>query len=203
MKTTLKKPKFWLLAVPFLLALLCLPPCLSLALVHYSEAGRISGVNYLLAIGVTPSDDALGAAAYNGHTAVVRSLLAAGANPNATNDIDETALAYAAENGHIEVVKLMLAKGADPNWGCLEKSPLVCAYAEHYTEIVSLLKRAGVKDNRKQPCHEWHGYGARTPKTTPSAHSDAALNFPYLSPTKWELLASAPNSRDIDGMVCM
>lgn len=146
MNTVFRKPKFWLLTVPFLLAMLCLPPYLSLALVHYSETGRVSTVNHLLAIGIAPSDDALGTAAYNGHTAIVRTLLAAGANPNATNDIDETALAYAAENGHTEIVKLMLAKGADPNWGCREKDPLTCAYAGHYTEIVKLLKQHGAKE---------------------------------------------------------
>lgn len=147
MKSAFKKPKFWLSVVAVLLVFLCVPLCLNLALTHYAGTGRVAMVNHLLAVGVASSDDALGTAAYNGHTAVVRSLLAAGGNPNAMNDMSETALAYAAENGHLEIVKLMLADGADPNWGCLEKDPFTCAHAGNYTEIVKLLKQAGAKEH--------------------------------------------------------
>lgn len=146
MKAMLKKPKFWRLAVTILLIAVCIPPCLRLALIHYSRTGQVATVNHLLALGVSPSDDALGAAAFNGHTSVVRSLLAAGGNPNAQNDIDETALAYASENGHIDVVKVMLAYGADPNWGCREMDPLTCARIGNYPKIVKLLKQAGAKE---------------------------------------------------------
>ena len=146
MKATLRRPQFWLSVSAALLLLMCLLPCLNFALDHYSTTGQVTAVNHLLAIGVPPSDVALGAAAYNGRTAVVRSLLAAGGNPNAQNDLGETALAYASENGHIEVVKLMLAYGADPNWGCREMDPLTCARAGNYPDIVRLLKQAGAKE---------------------------------------------------------
>ncbi len=147
MKSVLKKPKFWLATIAVLFVLLCIPPALALVLINSARNGQVSTVNHLLALGVAPSDDALGVAAYNGKTAVVRSLLAAGANPNAMNGIDETALAYAAEYGHTEVVRLMLAYGADPNNGCQEMDPLTVARAGHYTEIVKLLKQAGAKEH--------------------------------------------------------
>ncbi len=146
MKSAFKKPKFWLMIVAVLFVLLCVQSCLNLALIHYAETGQNAMADHLLAIGVAPSDGALGTAAYNGHTAVVRSLLVAGGNPNAMNDMGETALAYAAENGHTEIVKLMLAYGSDPNWGCREMDPLTCARMGNYVEIVKLLKQAGAKD---------------------------------------------------------
>ncbi len=146
MKATLKNPKFWFLAIAVLFVLMCIPPGLNLVLISASRNGQLSKVNRLLALGVAPSDDALDAAAYHGQTSVVRSLLVAGANPNAENDIYETALAHACENGHIEIVKLMLAYGADPNWGCREMDPLTCARMGNYPEIVKLLKQAGAKE---------------------------------------------------------
>jgi hypothetical protein len=146
MKSTFRKPKFWLSIMAFVLASFCIQPCLNLALIKYSGTGKISMVKHLLALGVTPSDDALGSAAYNGHAAVVRALLTAGANPNAENEIYETPLMYAAKNGHLEVVRLMLAYDANPNAGCREMDPLTVARVGKYTEIVKLLKEAGAKE---------------------------------------------------------
>ena len=146
MRSTLKQPKVWLTITAAVLALLCIMPALNQALINSSGTGQISMVKRLLALGVVPSDDALGRAAYNGHTAVVRTLLQAGANPSAANEINETALMYASENGHTEVVKLMLAYGADPNAGCREMDPLTVARVGKHTEIVKMLKQAGAKE---------------------------------------------------------
>ncbi|MGI4790839.1 MAG: ankyrin repeat domain-containing protein [Janthinobacterium lividum] len=146
MKALLKKSKFWLSAAAILFVVLCFPPILNLVLINSAGKGQVSTVNHLLAIGVAPSDDAFSVAASEGQTAVVCSLLAAGANPNAMNEIDETALAYAAEYGHAKVVRLMLAYGADPNWGCREMDPLTVARLGNYPDIVKMLKRAGAKD---------------------------------------------------------
>ena len=146
MRSTLKQPKVWLTITAAVLALLCIMPALNQALINSSGTGQISMVKRLLALGVAPSDDALGRAAYNGHTAVVRTLLQAGANPSAANEINETALMYASENGHTEVVRLMLAYGADPNAGCREMDPLTVARVGKHTEIVKLLKQAGAKE---------------------------------------------------------
>src|SRR5690606_38872699 len=46
----------------------------------------------------------------------VRALLAAGADPNAVEPLDQqTALMWAAAEGHLDIVSLLLDKGADPN----------------------------------------------------------------------------------------
>jgi len=146
MRSTLKQPKVWLTITAAVLALLCIMPALNHTLINSSSTGQISMVKRLLALGVAPSDDALGRAAYNGHTAVVRTLLQAGANPSAANEINETALMYASENGHTEVVKLMLAYGADPSANYREMDPLTVARVGKHTEIVKLLKQAGAKE---------------------------------------------------------
>jgi uncharacterized protein len=61
--------------------------------------------------GITP----LMLAAAEGHTEVVRALLAANANPNIGQYDGTTALMNAAENGRVEVLKLLLAAKADPS----------------------------------------------------------------------------------------
>ena len=53
-------------------------------------------------------------AAYNGQTATVLILLAAGANIEAKTEAGCTALAGAARNGHDETVRVLLDAGADP-----------------------------------------------------------------------------------------
>src|SRR2546430_806283 len=53
------------------------------------------------------------AAAKRGDASKVRSLLTAGANPNATDARGGTALQYAASSGKIAVVQLLLAAGAN------------------------------------------------------------------------------------------
>ena len=58
---------------------------------------------------------ALHAAALAGDSAQIRSLLAAGANPNATDDAGATALHSAALNGHLDAVNALLEAGADAN----------------------------------------------------------------------------------------
>ena len=51
-------------------------------------------------------------AAINGHTAIVKSLLAAGADINARDEDDWTPLMQAAHNGHVDTVKALLQAGA-------------------------------------------------------------------------------------------
>jgi uncharacterized protein len=55
------------------------------------------------------------AAAQAGDSAQVRSLIAAGANPNELNEAGEGALHLAALNGHLDVVNILLEAGADAN----------------------------------------------------------------------------------------
>jgi hypothetical protein len=75
-------------------------------------------VEQLLARGAAllPEDGprALETVAGLGHVEIVRLLLAAGADPSATDEIDATALMWASPHGHVEVVRLLLAAGANP-----------------------------------------------------------------------------------------
>jgi len=58
---------------------------------------------------------ALIGAAQRGHLEIVNALLAASANPNATDESGETALMFAARIGYTPIVKALVAKGADLN----------------------------------------------------------------------------------------
>lgn len=146
MTRSLKKPKAWLILGAILLALAAVPPLLGLALSRSAGRGDVAAVDRLLAVGVAPSDEALGEAVLNGRAAVACSLLRAGADPNAMNDLNETTLAYASEGGHAEIVRLMLAAGADPNRGCREMTPLSLAERGKYTEITAMLRAAGARE---------------------------------------------------------
>ena len=73
--------------------------------------------NASTADGPGPAEDTreLMRAAGEGDAERVRSLLGAGADPNAALESGETALIRAASKGHLGVVQLLLAAGADPN----------------------------------------------------------------------------------------
>ena len=91
-------------------------------LVRASYMNRLDQVDELLRKPLNPNAvarrncraaSALHFAAVQGHSAVVKLLLEAGADKDAANNLGITALHSAAESGHIEVVKLLLAAGAD------------------------------------------------------------------------------------------
>jgi ankyrin repeat protein len=82
-------------------------------------------------------------AALYGDAAVIRMLLAQGANPNAQNDGGGTALMYAVEDG--EKVRLLLESGADANARSGEgRTALLIAVGRHGSnDVVKLLLDAG------------------------------------------------------------
>ena len=51
-------------------------------------------------------------AAANGHTEIVKLLIAANAEVNAVNNLQKTPLHLAARSGHTEIVKLLIENGA-------------------------------------------------------------------------------------------
>ncbi len=84
-------------------------------------------------------------AARTGNPAVVRALLAAGADVKATTTSGATALHFAAAAGNPDVVKALLAKGADPNakesnWG---QTPLVFAAEYNRAAAIQVLMKHG------------------------------------------------------------
>jgi hypothetical protein len=93
-------------------------------LYYAARFGLLSVVNMILAVEGTANLETVGGrrdstplhvACHYGQTAVVKVLLAAGANPRAVNSKGRTGLLTAAENGETEIVRMLLAAGADPN----------------------------------------------------------------------------------------
>lgn len=84
----------------------------------------------------TAGDSLLMLAAYNGHPAIVRDLLARGADADQANDRGQTPLAGAVFKGHMDVARLLVAAGADPDAG----TPSARAAAELFgrTELSEL-----------------------------------------------------------------
>ena len=82
-------------------------------------------------------------ASENGHTEVVKALLAAkDINVNKGNP-----LWYASENGHTKVVKALLAaKDINVNQAYNGETPLAVATRNNHTEIIQLLKDAGAQE---------------------------------------------------------
>ncbi|MGV0111015.1 ankyrin repeat domain-containing protein [Arthrobacter sp. CP30] len=93
-----------------------------------------AGVPYTLTN--TAGDSLLMLAAYSGHPAIVRDLLARGADAGQANDRGQTPLAGAVFKGHTEVARLLLDAGGDPDAG----APSARAAAELFgrTELMAL-----------------------------------------------------------------
>lgn len=72
-------------------------------------------------------------AAVNGHTEVIKRLLAEGADPDLKDNQGCTALLLAARNGHVKAVELSLTTG---------QTPLMWAMREGHGDVVKLLKAA-------------------------------------------------------------
>ncbi|CAK9034688.1 unnamed protein product [Durusdinium trenchii] len=83
-------------------------------------------------------------AAKRGHLEVVRLLLEAGADQNATTQDGATALMFAAHKGHLEVVRLLLEAGADPKPADQDgTTALTHAACNGHLEVVRVLLEAG------------------------------------------------------------
>ena len=100
----------------------------------------------MILAGTSPAlSGALHMAAQEGHTEIVKALLAAGAAVNAKDQEGRTALDLAAQEGHTETVKALLAADAAVNTkdDLFGSTALELAAAEGHTGIVRLLKAAG------------------------------------------------------------
>ena len=80
------------------------------------------------------------AAAAGNHIAVVRLLLDAGADPNATQQDEFRPLHSAAQNGNLELVRLLLDHKADPALtNATGQTPAEVARAADHDDIAALL----------------------------------------------------------------
>src|SRR6516165_9592012 len=110
----------------------------------------ISANLLLLAAFLAPSGDLsadLLAAVNKGDAAMVKALLAMGADVNAKNSYGVTALSFAADKGHVTVVKILLEHKADVNTkdSFYKSSPLDRAIVRKHVEIVKALVAAGAE----------------------------------------------------------
>ena len=93
------------------------------ALFDAARQGDVGTLSRYLDAGVpftltnTAGDSLLMLAAYNGHPALVRDLLARGADADQFNDRGQTPLAGAVFKGHTSVARLLVEAGADPDAG--------------------------------------------------------------------------------------
>jgi beta-lactamase regulating signal transducer with metallopeptidase domain len=100
-------------------------------------------------------DRALLEAAEHGDASEVASLIAAGANVNASIDGDGSPLIAAARKGRIAIVRQLLDQGADPNLGVGgDGSPLIMAAREGHDAIVALLLDRGANIDQVVPGDE-------------------------------------------------
>ena len=89
---------------------------------------------------------ALMRAIYNSHPEVAKLLIDAGADVNIKGDSDWTALMFAAMRGDVASINNLIAADADVNSKTKNgDSPLQRATELEYTEIITILKKAGAK----------------------------------------------------------
>ena len=93
----------------------------------------------------SPFFPALITASAGGHTAAIKLLLEAGADPNVIDveEEEETPLTYSAFLGNDEAIRLLLTFGADPHkTNRAQESPLEIARQQGHSEALALLQAA-------------------------------------------------------------
>ena len=123
-------------------------------LINAVKKGDTKAVDSYLAEGADPNArDLLGGglaliiAAQQDHLKVAESLLAGGAEIDATYKNGGTALMYAAHANHPDIVRLLVSKGADINLkNSNGNTALYYADKFNYSEIIQILREAGAKE---------------------------------------------------------
>jgi ankyrin repeat protein len=108
-----------------------------------------------------PNGTVLSIAVQGGHAAVVKALLAAGADIGETSEFGKTVLMDAASEGQTDIVKELLARGADVNAKDKDGEPaLVAAAFSGHAEIVKALLAHGADVNAKNKDGKTAGFSA-------------------------------------------
>jgi len=104
----------------------------------------IETVRQLLEAGAQALGSALGSASGNGHTAIVKILLDAGADINAKDGWGQSIIYLACDGGHDETLKVLIDAGGDIEERSEQfhnRTPLICAF--WHDECTRLLLQAG------------------------------------------------------------
>ncbi len=129
-----------------ILALTLSPACVFAQSAPHTAAPESAALNARDANGLTP----LVAAASQGSTALVKSLLAQGALVNATAADGRTALIAAAQSGKIDTVATLIAAGANLDWSARgQGTALNVAENTGQTQIAALLLASGAHSTGK------------------------------------------------------
>ena len=103
---------------------------------------------FRVAADMTPDEERLFAAAWEGDVEAVRGILNAGVDVNAEDMWGNTALYWAARNGRVAVVQLLVAEGAEVNAEDNHGyTPLIWAVKGRHLDIVQLLLEKGAEVN--------------------------------------------------------
>jgi len=128
------------------LALVVSPGCAFAQSAPHNAGPQAAGLDARDAHGLTP----LVAAALEGDTALVKSLLAQGAQVNATAADGRTPLIAAAQSGKIDIVAALIAAGAHLDWSARgQGTALNVAENTGQTQIAALLLEAGAQSTGK------------------------------------------------------
>ena len=149
------------------------PACTKRGLLELAvRHNRVEITRLLLAQGVKPrhaGTTELHLAADDGHAAVVRLLLGAGAPVDATDEDQSTPLALAAGSGHSEAARLLLDAGAPMNaLDLYGMTPLGRAAGRGRTEVAALLLARGADPDRAK-------WASRSPLAKAAEAGDLAM----------------------------
>ena len=137
-----------------------LPSMLARWLRSAAKTGDLAQLRDLLAAGADPNT-ALHRAAFEGQTACLEALLAAGASVDGTGGNNRTPLQYVSTHGPEACVRALIAAGADVNRACrFTPKPFTAALQHGRPSVLKILLRAGADVNTRSA--DRRGYNTKS-----------------------------------------